>query len=1093
MLRSQTLLAFSWCLAAALFAQNEIKFDRLSLEQGLSQSSITAILQDRHGFMWFGTQEGVNKYDGYSFTVFKYDPYDSRALTDNWVTAVCEDQAGRLWIGTYAGGLNRFNPAKKTFTPYRHNPQDSTSLSHDFITAICEDRYGSVPNHHFAAEMQRGTLWVGTRGGGLNEFDPSTGAFRHFRPSPADSNSLSDGVVTALYIDRSGVLWVGTANGGLNRFDRDRKVFIHYRHDPGRANSLSDNFVTAICETADGALWIGTAHGGLNKLDRRANTFTRYLHNPKDRNSLSSNAIHRLYESGGATSSLLWIGTEAGLNQFDPRTGAFTCYRNIATDLHSLSSDKVTAICEDRSGVLWIGTESGGLNKFDRKKKRFAHYADNAANPNRLQDSFVWSLCEDPGAAGRILWIGTNDGGLVKFDRHNKSFKHYRHVAGRDNSLSHNRVRAIHADPDDAGRFLWIGTHGGLDKFDTHEERFTHYRSDLQNPRSISANVVTVIYEDTFGALWIGTTNGLNKLDRAQGIFTRYLHDPKNPKSLGNNRVLSLGEDRWGTLWIGTRHGLYRFDRQTETFAAYRHDPAHPHSLSHDIIETIHCDHAGRLWLGTFGGGLNRIAPPAPSSAISYGEEEKIAFTCFTEKDGLANNVVYGILEDAKGRLWLSTNRGLSRFDPVTQTFKNYDPTDGLQSYEFNAGAYYKSPRGEMFFGGINGFNSFFPDSMKDNAHVPAVALTAFKKFDKAVEFDRDIADVEEIALSAGDDFFAFEFVALDYSNPQNHRYAYMLAGFDHDWIYCGARRYASYTNLDPGKYVFRVKGSNNDGVWNETGVAVKVVIRPPFWRTWWFSFLSIGCLIAGAAFSHHYRVRHKIKRLLEIERVRALENERVRQQVADDFHDELGQKLTNMTLFAEILKRNLNGISPECATYLDKIRETSKNLSAGVRNFIWALDPEQDSLYDLAIYLKDSGDEIFDKAGIDFRVHGISPALEDVKLPMNWRRHLTLIFKEGMNNVLKHATCKNVTLEMIMKHDNLVISLTDDGKGFNGNGSHETNGESGRGLCSMSNRAAKLQGELIVVTHLGKGTTIRFKGRMPRLSYGHFPARRLN
>jgi signal transduction histidine kinase len=319
-----------------------------------------------------------------------------------------------------------------------------------------------------------------------------------------------------------------------------------------------------------------------------------------------------------------------------------------------------------------------------------------------------------------------------------------------------------------------------------------------------------------------------------------------------------------------------------------------------------------------------------------------------------------------------------------------------------------------------------------------------------------------------------------------------MLAGFDRDWIYCGTRRYASYTNLDPGKYVFRVKGSNNDGVWNETGVAVTVVIHPPFWQTWWFSVLAIGCLFVGAAFSHQYRVRYKIKRLLEIERVRALENERVRQQVADDFHDELGQKLTNMTLFAEILKRNLNGISPESANYLDKIRETSKNLSVGVRNFIWALDPEQDSLYDLAIYLKDSGDEIFDKTGVDFRVSGISPELEHVKLPMNWRRHLTLIFKEGMNNVLKHAACKNVTLEMMMKYDHLVISLADDGKGFNGKGDYGTNGESGRGLSSMANRATKLQGELIVITHLGRGTTIQFKARIPQLGYGHLPERRL-
>ncbi|MGH7454112.1 MAG: triple tyrosine motif-containing protein, partial [bacterium] len=467
-------------------------------------------------------------------------------------------------------------------------------------------------------------------------------------------------------------------------------------------------------------------------------------------------------------------------------------------------------------------------------------------------------------------------------------------------------------------------------------------------------------------------------------------------------------------------------------------------------------------------------------------------FTCFTEKNGLANNVIYGILPDARGHLWLSTNRGLSKFDPRTESFKNYDPTDGLQSYEFNASAYHRGPRGEMFFGGINGFNSFFPEKIKDNEHVPAVVITAFKKFDQIVEFDRDIADLDEMTLSADDDFIAFEFVALDYTNPQNNRYAYQLAGFDETWIYSGARRYASYTNLNPGKYVFRVKASNNDGVWNEVGYAVTITIAPPFWRTWWFALLSASSLMCAAVVFYKYKVKFQIRRALEMEGVRTLENERVRKQVADDFHDELGQKLTNMTLFAEILKRRLNGIAAENANYLDKIRETSATLSIGVRNFIWALDPEQDSLYDLAIYLKDSGDEIFDKTGIHFRARGILPELERVKLPMNWRRHLTLIFKEGMNNILKHAACKNVTLEIALKHDSLIIALSDDGKGFKGNGQNGTNGESGRGLNSMSNRAAKLQGEIRVITYLGRGTTIQFRGKMPQVGYSYSPASRL-
>jgi ligand-binding sensor domain-containing protein/signal transduction histidine kinase len=1080
MLRLTTILLTILCLAAHLPAQNnDMKFDRISLEQGLSQSSITAIIQDHHGFLWFGTQDGVNRYDGYGFTIFKYDPYNPEALSDNFVTAVYEDRSGTIWIGTHAGGLNKFNPGNKTFTHYQHDPKDSTSLSYDFVTVICEDRFGA--------------LWVGTRGGGLNQFDRGKNAFRRYLSRKTDAAALSDNFVTAIYEDGYGTLWIGTARGGLNRFEREKKTFTHYCHDPKQAGSLSGNFVTAICEIDDEAgssLWIGTFERGLNKLDRRTDTFIHYMADPADPGSLSSNSIRAFYKTVEQGKNMLWIGTAGGgLNKFDPRTNTFTACRNVPNDPHSLSQNSVSTIYQDQSGILWVGTDGGGLNKFDRKKKRFAHFANIPNVKNSLGDNLVWALCEDPGAVGRILWIGTGDSGLVKFDRQADTFKHYTYDPTRLNSLSHNSVLAIYADPDDAGQVLWIGTSNGLNKFDTRRERFTHYRYDPKNSYSLSANWITAILEDRSGFLWIGTVNGLNKFDRKTGLFTRYVHDPDNPKSLGNNRVLCLSEDRWGNLWIGTRNGLYRFDRESEAFTQYRHDPSDLNSLSRDMVNTIYCDSTGNIWLGTHGGGLNRVTSvPAAQERDSV----KVTFTCYSEKNGLANNVVYGILADDRGHLWLSTNHGLSKFDPRTQSFKNYDPTDGLQSYEFNSSACHRGPRGEMFFGGINGFNCFFPDSIKDNAYVPAVVITAIKKFDKIVEFDRDVADLDEIHLSADDDFIAFEFVALDYTKPQNNKYAYQLAGFDETWIHCGARRYASYTNLEPGKYVFRVKASNNDGIWNEVGDMITITINPPFWRTWWFALLSAGSLMCTAVVFHQYKVKHQIRHALEMEGVRVLENERVRKQVADDFHDELGQKLTNMTLFAEILKRNLNGIAPENANYLDKIRETSATLSIGVRNFIWALDPEQDSLYDLAIYLKDSGDEIFDKTGIHFRARGILPELESVKLPMNWRRHLTLIFKEGMNNILKHAACKNVTLEFALKHDTLLISLSDDGKGFNGKGHNGTNGESGRGLSSMSNRAAKLQGEIRVITYLGRGTTIQFKGKMPQVGYSYSPASRL-
>jgi ligand-binding sensor domain-containing protein/signal transduction histidine kinase len=1047
-------------LSASLLAQDHaIKFDRIGLEHGLPQSSVGAIVQDRQGFLWFGTQEGLSKYDGYGFTNYKYQPHDSSSLSENWVSSLCEDRYGTLWVGTHGGGLNKFDRYKEVFTHFRHDVADSNSLSHNFISVIYEDHFGE--------------LWIGTDGGGLDRlvFNKAEGPdrgkieFRHYRHEPTNPNTLNDNSITTLYEDRAGNLWIGTRNGGLNKLARETKTFTHYLHNPANANSLSSNHVLAICEDAAARnnIWIGTAGGGLNKFDQTKNIFEHYLHEPSNPNSLSSNFVTSIYSDTDG----LWIGTNGGLDLFDPVKNAFRRYRHDSFNLHSLSANSISVIYHDRFDKLWLGTSLAGVNKFDRKQKAFRHYTQDPSAPNSLSDRSVWSIYED--GCG-VLWIGT-DGGLNKFDKRNHTIKHYRHDPGNPNSLSHNSVWAICPELGVNGSeslVLWLGTLGGLDKFDTNTEQFTHYRHDPRNPNSLSSNKARVVYLDRARTLWVGTSSGLNKFNRATGAFTHYPHAQKYP-GLNNLWIQSIFEDHAQSLWVGTRVGLFKFDRERENFIHYQHDRADRASLSHQSILPIYQDPAGAMWIGTWGGGLNKLVTPTP------GEEK---FIHFTEKDGLANNVIYGILPDDKGNLWLSTNKGLSKFDPQTQSFKNYDVNDGLQSNEFNGRACFKSPAargGEMYFGGINGMNSFYPDSIKDNEFVPPVVITAFKKFDKSMRMEREISSLEKIALSYQDDFFAFEFVALDYTNPQANQYAYKLEGFDRDWIYCGARRYASYTNLDPGNYVFRVKGSNSDGVWNEDGAAVKITIHPPFWKTWWFALLGLGSLMISIILIHYYAVKHKIARLQEIENVRKAENERVRKQVADDFHDELGHKLTGIALFAEILKRRLNGLAPESFDYLNKISVTAKSLSGDMRNFIWTLDPEQDSLYDVAIYLKDFGDEVFDKTGIHFQVAEISGDLHLVKLPMNWRRHLTLIIKEGMNNILKHADCRRVVLAMASSRGEVAVTLSDDGKGFD-----QTHCMPGQGLHNMKMRAAKIHSVVDIISSTGKGTTIRFKGEVP-------------
>ena len=633
-------------------------------------------------------------------------------------------------------------------------------------------------------------------------------------------------------------------------------------------------------------------------------------------------------------------------------------------------------------------------------------------------------------------------------------------------------MRAIGADKAGA---LWVGTFNqGLNKFFPeaagNRAVFTHYQHDPTNPHSLSHNHVRALLGDQSGELWIATIGGgLNRFEKNSGRFIRYQHHPQDPNSLSDDRAYTIYEDRHGTLWIGTfGGGLNRIFIPTTAdgtknhdglyFVPYKNNTADSASLSDDRVMAICESRDGALWIGTFGGGLNKL------------DRVTGKFSRFGKRHGLSSEVIYGILEDARGNLWLSSNHGLSRFNPGTLTCKNYDERDGLQSKEFSGGAFAQSPGGEMFFGGINGFNSFFPDSIKDNPFVPPIMITSFKKFNAVAG-----REMEAIDLAHTDNFFSFEFAALDFSDPAKNQYAYYLEGFDQSWIFAGARHAASYTNVDPGQYTFRVKGANNDGVWNEIGAANKITIHPPFWQTWWFRALALGLLAGAILVLHEQRVKQKISNMLEIERLRKAENERLRKQVADDFHDEFGQKLTNIALFAEIIRRNLNGTAPQTAGHLNKITDAATSLSDGMRDFIWTLDRNKDSLYNVAARLKDFGESLFSRTPIDFAVSDIAAEWESIHLSMDWKRHLIQIFKEGMKNSRKHADCSTVSLQIVLAGEEVTMNLVDNGKGF-----ENTEAAYGAGLRYIKKRAGKIGGALEIISQSGQGTHLQFRGQLP-------------
>jgi len=809
-----------------------LRFDNLSIEQGLSQSSVRVIFQDSRGFLWFGTEDGLNRYDGYHFKVYKSEPSNPNSISDGWITAITEDMDGYLWIGTRLGGLNRYDPFSGKFTQYLHADDDRNSLADNHISALLVD--------------QDNQLWVGTLNG-LDRFMPETQSFFHYQyivpllsidtgtvgnpdaesnttATPVEpagvlikSDKISSKNISTIYQDSLRRLWIGTLDGGLNGFDPETGEFTFYQYVESDPTIISSNRVTAIAEASNGDLWIGTQRG-LNRFDTESGVFQSFLNNKDDPNSIADNLINILKTD---SSGNLWVGTSNGLDRLSNEGAQFIHYYNDPTYARSLSNNFIMSIFEDRGGVLWFGTYGGGVNKYDRERDKFAYYRHDPETLNSLSGNFIFPIHVD---SNGYAWIGTSGDGLNRFNWRTGENTRFFNNPDDPNSIGSNRLTSIYEDSEG---FLWIGTSNSLDRFNPAQNTFTHYRHDPANPESISANFVYTIYEDNNQQLWVGTFTGLDSFDKKTGVFTHYRADPNDPGTLSGNKPLAIHEDRDGNLWVGTSEsGLNRLDPQTEQFTRYRHNPKDEASLSNDSILSIYQDTKGRLWIGTAGGGLNLYRPETDS------------FTYYLEKDGLPNGFVYGILEDDDGYLWLSTNFGISRFDPDTETFRNFDAGDGLQSNEFNSSAYAKGMDGEFYFGGINGLTVFHPSNITDNSYLPEIALTSLTEEDQPITINSSVETIQAIILTYPQNSLEFEFAALSYNQPNKNQYAYTLEGFDTNWHFIGTKRDGRYTNLPGGEYTLLLKAANSDGVWNETPTRISVTVIPPFWQTTWFRVL---------------------------------------------------------------------------------------------------------------------------------------------------------------------------------------------------------------------------------------------------------------
>ena len=828
-------------LRSGLVPRN-IQFSNLSVSDGLSQAAVNSIAQDQHGFMWFGTQEGLNRYDGYEFTTYHHDPADPGSLSHDWIWIVFADNSGQLWIGTDGGGLSRYEPDSNSFTHFRHNPEDPASLSSDRVRAIHED--------------QEGMLWIGTDGGGLNRFNPDSRSFVHYRRDTQVQDSLPNDKVVAIIEDSEGEMWIGTDGGGLSRFDRKRKKFIHFQHDPARSDSLSDNRIRDLYQDSKGRFWVGTYSGGVNLFNPVDGSFKRFQQDPRDPYSLSHDEVRDVFEDADGT---VWFATDAGLDEWRPGIQGFFHYAHDPADVSSIASDRVITLFQGHGGVLWVGTYSG-ISRWNFISDAFTYYQSQPDGKPGLSSNLVSAISE---SADGLIWIGTYGGGLNRLNPISGDVVNFRHDPADKNTLSDDRVMTVFVDKTGS---IWAGTRStGLNRLNPLTGKFTHYRHDAEDANSLSADGVTSIHGEEDGTLWVGTYGGgLNRFDLVSEKFTAFRHDPNDSSTLSSDRVLSIYRDRSETLWLGTEDGgLNEFDAVTQTFKHYRHDPDRASSLSSDTAWEILEDRDGLLWIATRDGGLNRWLPADRKAG-------RAVFSHYGKREGLLSNTLHSILEAENGILWLSSNRGLSNFNPVNGNIRHFDKMNGLQGDEFNFGAKLRSTNGSLLFGGTDGLVLFNPGQVRSNPHHPQVAVTAFTHMTPMARSHSTDSQPAAVTVGYRDYSINFEFTALDYTSPDKNQYRYMLDGFDQDWRDSGRFRRATYTNLPAGDYTFKVKASNNDGVWSERSAAIALRVTPPPWKSNWaytgYFVLLLG-LVAALVRTQNNKLKQEAAQRHELEK----------------------------------------------------------------------------------------------------------------------------------------------------------------------------------------------------------------------------------
>ncbi len=1010
----------------------EPRFRTYSVEEGLSQSAVYDMMQDGDGFLWLATQDGLSRFDGYGFDIFSHDPADSTSISANWIASLFEDSSSRIWAGTHGGGLNLFDNELGTFRSYRHDPAESSSLPHDMITDIVEDGSGSI--------------WISTYGG-LARLRKEDGAFDVFREDPERGAWLQKDRVLALAVDASGRLWAGTDLGGIHIYNEAANSF-EVVEIPNQEAEPTRRIILNLYPDVDGSMWVGTGGSGVFKVNSDGGVAGPWLPESND-----SELARRILSMRRDEEGRLRVGTDgAGVGVINPESATYRLYGNRASDERSLPNNTVNTLMTDAAGYFWVGTTGGGV------AREFALDQISSRTEPGITSSHVMALYESDSGS---IWVGTDVGGVEQIAKDGRVTRF------EYPQLGNNRIHDIHGSRDDG---IWIATAGGLNQLDFLTHRIRTWVPEPGNEATLFDARVMALEESTLSDhLWVATWGGLHKMDTDGTDIEQIRNDPEDDNSISNNRTISVFEDSRGRLWVGTfGGGLNKMDPGIDGFTRYAYREEEPSSISGNIVADIFESSDSTIWIGTEA-GLNRF------------DERTGSFTRITEKDGLPNNTVYGILEDVDGRLWMSTNNGLAVLTPDTGSIRTFSHEDGLQSNEFNQGAFYRAPDGAMLFGGINGFNRFYPDRLLSSRGA-APALTALSTSQQSWP-STALASLKEIELRPGYGALNVEFTTLDWRDPEGSSFEVMLDGVDDVWQQrSSSQRFASWSRLPGGRFDLRIRTIGADGQVAAIERSISVRVVPPVTARAWFrglmAFLVLGAF-AGIGYAWHLsrlRLLHRKQReQQEVHRrlMEGRENERL--HMARDLHDGAVQDLYGIRYKIQATNSAPNesfgdGQSVSSSEDADLMVQ---GVITQLRQICGELRPPVLAPFGLEKAIRAHADTFSEKDGAPELKLNLDS--DGQSIPEDVRLALFRVYQESMNNILKHARANFVTVRLSLEAPAVELCIDDDGKGFTLPDSWIELGRKNHfGLMGLSERVTALGARLDVQTAPGEGTRIR-------------------